>query len=201
MPGDAETLGAFLSPLPVITHLHISVHDAQVVEVHWGQDGAVRAGVSPPCTVPIATLRGGTEPPLTQHQHQLGCKQADGGLGEAPSGTPQRVQVPSAAVGAHCQDGSHHPYPGPHRHQSDAWGHMGGEVVQGLGSSGHQSRVSTGRLQALCPGWYRHQGCTDSAATWTQRWHKHCKCMGMKAMQTSQTHGYENGMRIVATWA
>lgn len=144
---------------------------------------------------------GGVEPPLTQHQHQLGCKQADGGLGEAPSGTPQRVQVPSAAVGAHCQDGSHHPYPGPRRHQSDAWGHMGGEVVQGLGSSGHQSRVSTGRLQALCPGWYRHQGCTDSAATWTQRWHKHCKCMGMKATQTSQTHRYESGMRIVATWA
>lgn len=46
------------------------------------------------------------EPPpvLTQHQHQLGSKQADGGLGEAPGGAPQRVQVPGAAVGAHCQD-------------------------------------------------------------------------------------------------
>lgn len=59
MRGDAEIHSAFLSPLPAIAHLHISVHDAQVVEVHWGQDGAVRDWVSPPYTMPIATLRGG----------------------------------------------------------------------------------------------------------------------------------------------
>lgn len=188
MPGDAETLGAFLSPLPVITHLHISVHDAQVVEVHWGQDGAVRAGVSPPCTVPIATLRGGAEPPLTQHQHQLGCKQADGGLGEAPSGTPQRVQVPSAAVGAHCQDGSHHPYPGPHRHQSDAWGHMGGEVVQGLGSSWapepceHREIASTVPRVVQAPGLHRLCGHVDT-----------------KVAQALQMYGHESDANITDT--
>lgn len=33
------------APSPTATHLDISVHDAQVVEVHWGQDRAISACV------------------------------------------------------------------------------------------------------------------------------------------------------------
>ncbi|XP_040388868.1 uncharacterized protein LOC121058016 [Cygnus olor] len=75
VPGEAK-VGEFEVPSLIqedVLHLHVSVHDTQVVEIH-------------------------------QHQHQLGGEQADGGLGEAPGGAPQRVQVPGAAVGAHDEE-------------------------------------------------------------------------------------------------
>lgn len=40
----SETPNTILQPPgPAATHLHISVHDAQVMEVHWGEDRAVSA--------------------------------------------------------------------------------------------------------------------------------------------------------------
>ena len=53
-------------PGPTATHLHISVHDAQVVEVHWGEDGAVRAAGPLPawCPLPPPWHPAGSCPPL-----------------------------------------------------------------------------------------------------------------------------------------
>lgn len=52
-------------PDPFVTHLHISVHDAQVVEIHWGQDGAIRAGgpLPTPCPLPPPWHPAGGCPP------------------------------------------------------------------------------------------------------------------------------------------
>lgn len=52
-------------PSPFVTHLHVSVHDAQVVEIHWGQDGAISAGgpLPTPCPLPPPWHPAGGCPP------------------------------------------------------------------------------------------------------------------------------------------
>jgi len=50
-------------PSPAATHLHVSVHDAQVVEVHWGGDGDVRAVDPLPARChPCGTRQAATHP-------------------------------------------------------------------------------------------------------------------------------------------
>lgn len=125
-----------------------------------------------PCRLPPSE---GAELLLTQHQDQLSSKQADGGLGEAPSCTPQCVQVPSAAVGAHCQDGSQHPYPEPRRHQGGAvwvgrW-HKGWDLL------GIRAMWAQGACKRCA------QGDTGTGI------HRPCGHMGTKTAQALQMYG------------
>ena len=67
MLGGSETPHPILCPPgPTATHLHISVHDAQVVEVHWGEDRAIRVvGTLPAwCLLPPPWHPAGSIPPL-----------------------------------------------------------------------------------------------------------------------------------------
>lgn len=43
-------------PSPAATHLDVPVHDAQVVEVHWGQDRAISAVCPLPAQRPVPAL-------------------------------------------------------------------------------------------------------------------------------------------------
>lgn len=102
---------------------------------------------------------------LTQHQHQLGGEQADGGLSQAAGRAPQRVQVPGAAVGAHCRDRG--------RALVTAWLGTGDTGVAGVrgGVTGAVRRSgSAGVIKAVrwhkAPGPHWHQGGTSARAIW-----------------------------------